>query len=357
MNAGKVDLPVVPEDLVMSLLAKLNLQQRIGQRFLSWIPGTTAGKKAREIILENYVAGVVISAQNVSDKVQVKELTAALQKISLEATPPISIFIGVDQEGGRIARFRFKQTVVFPAAFYMAEHNDESFVESAAYITGRELLDMGCNMNFAPVLDVYGKPDDTIIGDRSMGWKSERVGDMGKAYLAGSARAGLISVIKHFPGHGITTVDSHTELPLVDGGRDVAFDRHLLPFRMAIAGGAEVLMTAHILYTDIDRENPVPLSPAIIQGILRNELGFDGVVISDAVDTRSLTRKFSASEIVRRSFKAGVDLLLCTDVFSVTDLKAEVLKLLASGQLTEDDIARGTLRVLRLKLRYGLASL
>jgi beta-N-acetylhexosaminidase len=353
----RTDLPAVQEDLVMTLLAKLSLQQQIGQRFLTWMPGTTAGKKAREIVLDNFVAGVILTTQNVSDRVQVKELTTALQKIAQEGKPAISLFIGVDQEGGRIARFRFKQTVVFPAAFYVAEHNDDDFVESAAYITGRELADLGCNMNFAPVLDVYGIPDDTIIGDRSMGWKSERVGQLGKAYLSGAARAGIIPVIKHFPGHGITTVDSHLELPLVDGGRDVAFERHLMPFRMAIAGGAEVLMTAHILYTGIDRENPVPLSSSVIQGVLRNELGFDGVVISDAIDVRALTRKFSASEIVRRAFKAGVDLLLVTDVFSVTDLKAEVLKLLSSGQLTKDDIAHGVLRVLRLKLRYGLASL
>ena len=195
----------------------------------------------------------------------------------------------------------------------------------------REILDLGCNLNLAPVLDLYAPPDDAVIGDRSMGGEPRQVGSLGLAYLAGARRAGVATVAKHFPGHGATTVDSHRELPVVEVDAEELLARDVLPFRMAMEGGLDALMTAHILYPRLDARYPATLSRPILQGLLRERLGYRGVVVSDGIGMGALLNHFSIEEVLRGCLEAGVDLILEHSRYDTLRLQETVLEAGAAG--------------------------
>jgi beta-N-acetylhexosaminidase len=187
-----------------------------------------------------------------------------------------------------------------------------------------------------------------------MGVDPQRIGRFAVSYLRGARMAGVISVIKHFPGHGSSTVDSHGYLPVVDLATRDLMERDFKPFRMAIDDGAEALMTAHILFPRLDPRLPVTLSPAILRNLLRRRFGFSGVVISDGLSMGAIAGSFPLRETLKLLFQAGVDLILVHDRYDVFELKREVLALLEEGSIREAWIDEGVRRVLELKNRYGL---
>ena len=355
---GKIPIKQEPspayEDAVERTLEKLTLKQKIGQKFISWISGKDINRNTVALIKKGFIGGVILNSQNINSREQVKKLTADLQKTAKENSPPIELFIGADQEGGRVARFRFNQFTKLPAAYYWGEHNDPYFIEAAAYITGKEISSIGCNTDFAPVLDLYGKPDSTVIGDRSMGNSVSKVSEYGLFYLKGAAEAGIIPVIKHFPGHGITSVDSHLHLPVVDISKKDLMARDILPFKAAIDNGADALMTAHILYKKIDPNYPVTCSKKIITGILRDKLGFKGVVISDAIDMGALTENYTLPEVIKTSINAGLDIILVNSRYNTIELEDMVLDMLKRKEIKLNTIDESVKRIIRLKLKYGL---
>jgi beta-N-acetylhexosaminidase len=338
---------------VRKIMADMTLHQKIGQRFICWIEGKELGRQAAELVHQG-AAGIILYPWNIEDPEQVRGLTDSLHRTAREGDPPIGFFVSVDQEGGRVAAFRFRETTKLAPAFYWGRHGDPRFVTAAAYIAGREIRDLGCNMNFAPVLDLYGAADSTIIGDRSMGIDPEMVGRLGIAYLQGARQAQVIPVIKHFPGHGSSTVDSHGRLPVVDLPEDQLLERDFLPFRIAVQAGAEALMTAHVLYPRIDPEYPATLSERILRDLLRRRFGFEGVIVSDGMAMGALAKNFTVSDSLELMIQAGVDLILVHSRYDLVDLKLEVLRLLHRGQITEAQIDEGVERILKLKLRYGL---
>jgi len=350
----KMPSTVADERIIESYLELLTLRQKIGQRFIAHIQGKERTERTRELIKDDFIAGIILYPWNVESPSQVKELTSWIQETSLENDPPVRLFICVDQEGGRVNAFKFKEMTRLSSPYYWGQYNDPAYVESIAYVVGREILELGCNMNFAPVLDVYGEPDTTIIGDRSMGSDPSTVGTYGIHYLKGAQRAGIVPVIKHFPGHGSTTIDSHMDLPIVEMTEAELFDRDLAPFRMAIEKGAEALMTSHVLYRLIDPEYPATLSVYILRKLLRDRLDFHGVVVSDGISMGALSKNFDLTETLRLSFKAGIDLILVHARYDVADMVGRVEELYTSGEITEEEIDEGVRRILRLKLKYGL---
>ena len=332
----------------------LTIEQKIGQRFIAHIKGTKLTKQTAKLIRDGYIAGVILYPWNVEDSAQVKKLTASIQQTAHKNDPAVQLFICVDQEGGRVNAFDFIELSHFPPPYYWAQYEDPLFIESAAYIICREILDLGCNMNFAPVLDVYGLPDKTIIGDRSMGGDPEAIGRYGISYLRGAGRAGVIAVVKHFPGHGYTDVDSHIDLPVVDLDASELHEWDMKPFKMAIENGAEAVMTSHVLYSQLDPEYPATLSSQILHGILREQYGFQGVIISDGIAMGALSNNYDITETLRLSFKAGIDLILVHSKYDLSDLKKTVYRLYRKGEITEEEIDEGVRRVLELKLKYGL---
>ncbi len=307
-----------------------------------------------KLIRDEYIAGIILYPWNIEDLEQVKQLTSEIQLIARENDPPLRLFISVDQEGGRVNAFDLREISHFPPPYYWAQYDDPTFIESVAYIIGREIAELGVNMNFAPVLDVYGRPDRTIIGDRSMGNDPELIGYFGINYINGAKRAGVIPVIKHFPGHGNTTIDSHLDLPVVDMEDWELREIDLKPFKMAIDHGADAVMTSHVLYKKIDPDYPATLSSKILKEILRDQFGFKGVVISDGIAMGALAKNFDITETLKRSFLAGVDLILVHSKYDLPDLKKRVYRMYQHGEISEADIDEGVRRVLKLKLKYGL---
>jgi len=338
---------------VRRLLRGMRLEQKIGQRFICWLQGTEIGEQALELIHQS-AAGVILYPWNVEGRQQVRALTSSLQRAALAADPPIGLFIAADQEGGRVAAFRGPELSALAPAFHWGSYADPRYVTAAAYVACREIRALGCNMNLAPVLDLYGQADATIIGDRSFGGDPQQVGALGIAYLQGARQAGVIAVPKHFPGHGGSTVDSHGWLPVVDLPEATLAQRDLLPFRLAVEAGAEALMTAHVLFPRLDPEYPATLSARILRGLLRERLGFDGVIVSDGMAMGALSRHFSVSDSLALMFQAGLDLVLVHSRYDLVELKLETLRLLHSGRISEAQIEEGAERVLRLKARYGL---
>jgi beta-N-acetylhexosaminidase len=341
---------------VRKVMDAMTLHQKIGQRFICWIEGTEVSEQVHELARQG-AAGIILYPWNIENPEQVRELTDSIQQAARESDPPIGFFISVDQEGGRVAAFRFRETTKLAPAFYWGRHEDARFVTAVAYIAGREIRELGCNMNFAPVLDLYGAADSTIIGDRSLGIDPQTVGNLGTAYLQGARQAEIIPVIKHFPGHGSSTVDSHGRLPVVDIPADQLLERDFLPFRMAIQAGAEALMTAHVLFPQIDPVYPATLSEHILRDLLRERFGFEGVIISDGMAMGALAENFTVADTLKRMIEADLDLILVHSRYDLVELKLEMLRLLRNGEITEDQIDEGVERILKLKLRYGLLPL
>ncbi|MBN2554173.1 MAG: hypothetical protein JXB06_15450 [Spirochaetales bacterium] len=351
-EAGKE--PWEPEQIVELFLQQMTLRQRIGQRFITGFSGRKVSNSAAELIGQGCVGGFMLTRSNIQNRAQVKALVDELQATARAQNPAIGLFIAVDQEGGRVSRLDLDDLTRFPAPYYWAQYQDPLYVEAAAYIIGREALSLGCNINLAPVLDLYDKPDDSIVGDRSMGVNPVQVGERGVYYLFGARRAGIAAVAKHFPGHGRTTVDSHHRLPVVDVDEKTLVNEDLLPFQMAIHHGVEAIMTAHILYPQIDPDFPVTLSAIFLRGLLRERLGFQGVVISDDIEMGALRDRYSPEEIVKYGINAGVDILLDYGSLDVLKLIEEVHTMVESGEIDPELIDEGARRVLLLKLKYGL---
>ncbi len=364
VKAERVDgwsLPQVPtglsseqERVVEQCLAGLSLEQKIGQRLLFGVPGTRVGERARRLVRDGFLGGVLLNKQNISGQEQLTRFTAELQELARQNRPAIGLLVAVDQEGGRVSRLELERLSRFPPPHDWATYGDPFYIEAVAYITAREARELGCNLNLAPVLDLYALGDGTIIGDRSMGGEPSEVASLGLAYLTGARRAGMAAAIKHFPGHGRTVVDTHQKLPVLEVDWQTLWEHDLLPFRKAIEGGVEAVMTAHILYPRLDPDYPVTLSEKIVRGLLRGRLGFEGVVISDDIEMGALASNYPTREILKRAVLAGVDIVLAAGGQDALKLIGELKGLVRSGELTEEQIDEGARRVLRLKLSYGL---
>jgi beta-N-acetylhexosaminidase len=344
--------------LVDELLESLTLRQRIGQRFIARIPGSRLTYGAGRAILDVAPAGFIVYPWNFSDAADVRRLTRSLQDFANTVTPGISLLLCADQEGGRVRTFRFPEFVSVPSArvmgdLYVSVGADP--VEASSYLTGLQMKQLGLNMNLAPVLDVYPYADASIIGDRSYSGDPDIVSGVVKPYLRGAERAGIISVAKHFPGHGITSVDSHAEMPVLDQTLEAIRVGHLPPFQAAIDAGIDVIMTGHLLFSDVDPFYPVTLSRVFLQDVLRGELGYTGVVISDGLEMGAIRDNFELPESLARMLRYDVDLILLYVSYDVSELVDIVEDLLAAGEITEDDINRGARRVLQLKLDHALA--
>ena len=338
------------EARIDELLATMTIEQKIGQRFMTWIPGTASSERAAALIEQAHVGGVIITEDNVESHQQARELIATLQRMAQAAPSAVPLFIATDQEGGRLTRVRLPELTLFPAAFHQGVHADTDYVEATAYVTGVELRRLGVNMNLAPLLDLYDQPDQTVIGNRSYGADPGLVADFARAYVRGASRSGIISVAKHFPGHGVTMIDSHDRLPVVRLTRSER-SSILAPFIAAIDAGIDVIMSAHILYEDLDPDLPATVSPAIVTGLLRDQLAFDGVVMTDAIEIREPAPALMEPDIVHNSFVAGADIILTGRDRDVLPLVQEAIRLIRAGLESEERLDESVRRILRVKLQ------
>jgi beta-N-acetylhexosaminidase len=314
--------------------------------------GHTASADVKALIREYGVGHVVLFARNVAGPEQVADLVRELQSVARDASHERPLLVAVDQEGGRVARLREPWTV-WPAARAVGRVGSEETARQLGQALAEELSACGIRWDFAPCVDVDTNPKNPVIGDRSFGDDPDLVGRLGVAMLQGLQQSGVAASAKHFPGHGDTDLDSHLELPAVDHPRSRLDDVELRPFRMAIAAGVASVMTSHILVREIDDTRPATLSPALVAGLLRKDLGFGGVVVTDDLEMKAVAAHFTPARTAVLAAQAGCDLM----AFSKShDAQVEAIEALVraceSGEVRFKDAEAAEGRVRALKDRF-----
>lgn len=324
------------------------LKEKIGQMIMVGLKGEELTKEEEQLLRNYPFGGFILFAHNLKEPKQILSLCRSLWEIEKEHPP----FIAIDQEGGRVHRLPAPFTH-FPAAAALGRTGDTGLAYRVGLATARELAAVGINLNFAPVLDVHSNPDNPVIGDRSLSSNPRQVAALGWAIIEGLRDGGIIPCGKHFPGHGDTTKDSHLELPVVEKDLTALRAVELPPFVRACRNQIESLMTAHVLYPSLDRDYPATLSQSIIGRLLREEIGYQGVVFGDDLEMQAISKNFSLAEAVSRSVRAGVDVLLfCHEresAIKALDLLWQAAE--KKGQ-TKTRVEESYRRITNLKQRY-----
>jgi len=331
-------------------------QRDMSAFFLVGFHGTEVSSEACDFLNEMNPAGVILFKRNVEDPVQVARLNRDLQEYS-QTRLGKPWFIAVDQEGGRVARLREPFTV-FPPALELARSSDpESAVREFARVTAYELRLAGFHLDFVPVLDVLSRADataDSIIGDRSFGSDPAVVARLGRVLIETMQSSGVITCCKHFPGHGGTTVDSHTALPVDGRDRATLEQIDLVPFREAIAAQVDMTMTAHVVYPAIDPDFPATLSRSHIQGLLRDSLGFAGVIATDDLDMHAVADGWPPGECAELAIAAGADLLLvCNNPSRALAAQAGLYDAVKEGRIQPKRLDQSVKRLQAVQERYA----
>src|SRR3989440_1203769 len=259
---------------------QMTLEEQIGQLLMVGFWETTPSQEVIDLIKNYHVGNIILFSRNIGDARQVLELTQCLQRIAKEAGHRHPLLIAIDQENGLVQRLGEAATV-FPGNMALGAIGSDEIAYQVALATGRELQALGINMNLAPVIDVNNNPANPVIGVRSFGEDPHLVARLGAAMVKGYASAGILSCLKHFPGHGDTAIDSHLALPMIPHTLERLEALELVPFRSGIEAGAECVMIAHISFPALTEQDMLPatLSRAIIQGLLREQLNFHGVIV------------------------------------------------------------------------------
>src|SRR2546421_1208863 len=259
---------------------QMTLEEQIGQLLMVGFWETTPSQEVIDLIKNYHVGNIILFSRNIGDARQVLELTQCLQRIAKEAGHRHPLLIAIDQENGLVQRLGEAATV-FPGNMALGAIGSDEIAYQVALATGRELQALGINMNLAPVIDVNNNPANPVIGVRSFGEDPHLVARLAAAMVKGYHDAGILSCLKHFPGHGDTTVDSHLALPTIPHTLQRLEEVELVPFRSGIEAGAPSVMIAHIHFPSLmqDKVLPATVSSAVISELLRKQLGYDGVII------------------------------------------------------------------------------
>lgn len=339
--------PTPTPDPVEEALSAMTTEEKVGQLLIAGFYETQAGEEARSYIQDYHVGGLILYGRNVESARQLTGLTNGLKALAGDGIP---LFLSTDQEGGMVERMP-------PEISKLPNAYDVSDPAAFGSTLGAECAAFGLNTDFAPSLDIWSNPNNTVIGRRAFGSDAETVTQRGLACLTAMEESGTIPVIKHFPGHGDTDTDSHVGLPVVDKTREELRERELVPFRAAIDAGAPAVMVGHILMTQIDPDRPATLSHAVVTGLLREELGFDGVVFTDDLTMGAITQSYGLGEAAVLAVEAGCDVLLvCHEASSVEAVYTALLDAVDAGRITADRLDQSVRRILTLKQNCGLTN-
>ena len=330
-------------------LGGMSLREMVGQMFVVSVGGTGPDYYVEKMVRERNIGGVILFGHNMRSEVQVESLTGALQELSVETEPAVPLFVAVDQEGGDIASAPWVSPQ--PAASEIGRRGDPAEARAVAGEIGDQLLRAGINTNFAPVVDTgYG----AAIGNRSYGEDPELVARMGAAAVEGFEDAGVVSAAKHFPNHGPAASDSHVSLPVI--GHDAATVRSydLSPFRAAVRAGVPMVMVGYLVYPAVDAERPASLSADAIS-MLRGDLGFDGVVVTDDLAMAGAGGGGPPARAAVEAVEAGADLLIVSSPYQEQAAAYDaVVAAVESGEIPHGRIRESVGRLLRIKDRYDL---
>lgn len=316
---------------------------------MAGFPGTSLTVELRALAREFSLGGVVYFARNVEGPAQVAEVSREIATLTDELPP----WVSVDQEGGRVARFK-RGFTLWPPMATLGRSGDVELARQFARALAVELRAVGITLDFAPVLDIFTNPKNTVIGDRALAQRADDVATLGVALIEELQRGGIAACGKHFPGHGDTLADSHHDLPLVEHDPDRLRAVEFVPFRAAIAAGVASLMSCHVLIPAFDEVRPGTLSPTIVQGLLRDELAFDGLIFTDDMEMKAITARMPVPDACVAAIAAGCDaVLVCSGNHDLQAATIEALiRAVESGDLPYARVEQALAHQRRAKQRF-----
>lgn len=327
-------------------LDNMTLDEKIGQMLIVFYRSGSFDNTLKSALEDVKPGGFILFKENITNY----EDTLSLIK-KIKDTAKIPMFISIDEEGGNVQRLlALKDANVTDVPFmsYVGAKDDESLAFDVGKVIAEELRVFGINMDFAPVIDVYSNPKNTVIGKRAFGSNPNLVSRMGINLARGLEDNGVVAVYKHFPGHGDTKEDSHVSLPIVTKTKNELYDLELIPFQKAIKEKAGAIMVAHIAVPNLTGDNtPSSLSKEVVTDLLRNEMKFNGVIISDALNMNAVKQNYIEEEIYVKAVEAGIDMLLMPS--SSRKAHESIKKAVNTGRIKEDRIDESVRRILKLK--------
>lgn len=327
----------------------MSLRELIGQHMLIGISGATLTAAEKFFIIENNISGVVLFGRNCIEPKQIRDLCAEIQSLRHKMKDKAALFIGIDMEGGRVHRLKPPFTQ-WPALKLIGDLDAPTVAFHFAQRMGTELMSVGINLDFAPCVDVFSNPENTVIGDRAVSSDPYQVEKMCSALVRGYIKSGILSCAKHFPGHGNTVIDSHEELPVETATMERLNSFELVPFKKTLRSRVDMVMTSHILFKNIDAKWPVTLSDHFLKKIIRDEMKYRGLIITDDLGMKALANHFDVGQIPVRTLQAGADLLLYCNEPETPPLAIEaMLTAVAQGQLNKADLEHSHQRIMDVK--------
>ncbi|HPW41611.1 MAG TPA: beta-N-acetylhexosaminidase, partial [Bacillota bacterium] len=338
-----------------SLLAGMTIEEKAGQLLIVGFPGDTKKEALQDYIDRLKVSGFILFSRNYTDFDSLYALARSLKEMN-SLNNPLPLFISIDEEGGTVSRLP-KGGTRFPDARKVGKAGEPGLTYKAGQTIAKELKAAGINLNFAPVLDIVESGENKLLIKRSYGSTPEVVSLHGTSFISGLQSEGVTAVPKHFPGHGNTSQDSHSTLPVIDTDKAAMQSRELVPFKAAIDAGLDAVMVGHIAFPKLDPTGlPASMSSYFLTDVLRKDLGFGGISISDDIEMQGyISSKDTVEECVISSFNAGLDIFLIGHTKAIQD---QVYKALLDGcrdgRISEERLNESVLRIIKAKLKNGL---
>ena len=345
---SNVTKPLTVAETVDRKLKEMTLDEKIGQMLIISVTGTSLNSTTKNNLTKYKPGGVILFANNLAD------YNTTIQFVdNMKKTSSIPLIVSIDQEGGKVQRLTSitgKLATNIPPMFSLGKMDDTNLSYSVGTVIAEELRVFGFNMDFAPVLDVLSSEDSKVIGTRSFGTDPNLVSKMGISLAKGLESKGVIAVYKHFPGHGATETDSHYDLPVLSKTKAELYDKDFIPFQKAIQNDAKVIMIGHLAVPNITGDKtPASLSKVLITDILKKEMGYKGLVITDALNMGALSKNYTEKQIYEMAINAGVDILLMPK--SPESAIKYIKQSIKEGKIKESQINESVRKILMLKYK------
>lgn len=332
----------------------MSLHKKVGRLMIAGFKGITMSDEIKHLIHEYHIGGVILFGRNIGTPQEILDLTKSLQKEAKAAGYTSPLLICIDQENGVVRRLG-EGTTIIPGAMLLGATHKPNHARNAGFMTGKELKALGINWNLAPVVDVNNNPENPVIGVRSFGENVQEVTTMAKNSMLGMQEAGIMTTLKHFPGHGDTSVDSHLDLPVIGHDLKRLHEIELVPFKDCIAAGADAIMSAHVYFPALEKESntPATLSRSVISGLLRKELGFEGVITTDCMEMDAIAKGIGTVNGCVKAVEAGVDLVMVSHIHSLQEESIlKMVEAVRNNTITEQQIDQSINRIERMISNY-----
>jgi len=333
---------------------KMDILKSIGQLMVFGFYGKKMTPELKKMIHENNLGCIILFSRNLAEPSQIRQLTKELQAEAKKAGHQHPLMICTDQENGAVRRLG-KESTAFPGSMVLGATHDVKNAFEVAKMTAEELNNVGINWNLAPVVDVNNNSLNPVICTRSFGEDPNNVAEMSKAFMRGLQEKGIISTLKHFPGHGDTSMDSHLDLPVIKSNIDRLEKVEIVPFRRCIEAGADVIMSAHIYFPALEKQYGLPatLSKNVLTGLLREHLHFQGVITTDCLEMKAIADRFGTARGAVMALKAGADMVMVSHTYEKqAETLEKVNEALEEGQIDTKSLTQSIERINRLKEKY-----